>query len=175
MRLQPACFHNRVLELIEILVQYGADVDAVDKRGEAPLHYATRCGNADTAWFLLANGASADTDPTCRERTPLHVAAACGHAELASMLLEEGGAEPLAIDAQGRTPKQVAVEEGRERQMGEVLSDSSVGRQQGKPKSLHPQQVGQALGQGAGARRLARPALSTREMNDKNAFRALWG
>jgi hypothetical protein len=87
------------------------------------------------------------------------------------MLLKEGGAEPLATDAQGRTPKQVAVAEGRERQMGEVLSDRPVGRLQGKSNSLHPQQVGQVRGQVAGAG----PAPSTREMNDQNAFRALWG
>jgi ankyrin repeat protein len=166
------CCHDRVLELIEILVEYGADVDAVDKRGEAPLHYATRCGNEDTSWFLLVNGATVDTDPVCRERTPLHVAAACGHAELASMLLKEGGAEPLATDAQGRTPRQVAVAEGRERQMGPVLSDCPVPRKQGESSFVHPAHVGQANGQVGGARR---PARSTREMNDQNAFRALWG
>ena len=166
------CCHCRVLELIEILVEYGADVDAVDKRGEAPLHYATRCGNEDTAWFLLANGATVDADPVCRERTPLHVAAACGHAEVASLLVKEGGAELFSTDAQGRTPKQVAVAEGRERQMGEVLSDCPVRRKKGESSSVHPLHVGQARGQVA---RTKRPARGTREMNDQNAFRALWG
>ena len=165
-----------MLELIEVLVEYGADVDAMDKRGEAPLHYASRSGNVDTAWFLMVNGATVDSDPTCREQTPLHVAAACGHAELASMLLKEGGAEPLAIDAQGRTSIQVAVAAGRQRQMAQVLSDRSVSRKSGGTSCAEPQKAKPVHKRDCAASSPeARVASSTRTMNDQNAFKALWG
>lgn len=166
----------RVLELIEVLVDYGADVDAMDKRGEAPLHYATRCGNADTACFLLEKGAMVDTDPSCREQTPLHIAAACGHVELASMLLEEAGAEPLSINAKGYNPKQVAAAAGRQRKMAQVLSNGPFARQQGKlrhPKTQGAQQQ-RPHGQAAAARRTT-TAPNTRPLDDRNAFEALWG
>ena len=176
----------RVLELIDILIKYGADVDVVDQREEAPLHYATRCGNLDVVDALLEHDAMVDTDPSCRNRTPLHIAAACGHQEVAEILLEDG-AEPLATDAEGRTPMQAAVAAKRDDLMAPVLSDrkrhlpaEQQGGQRGRgaqhraawAEARGGQQRGSGSGRGKKPQRVGRS--STRSMNDRDAFAALW-
>lgn len=45
------------LDLMQLLLDFGADVDAIGPHGRTALHYAAAAGNADMVALLLANGA----------------------------------------------------------------------------------------------------------------------
>jgi len=65
--------HNMPLisELIQLLIEYNADVNAQNGRGETPLHVAFRAGNIDVVRCLLQSGA----DVNARDdffNTPFH-------------------------------------------------------------------------------------------------------
>jgi ankyrin repeat protein len=57
----------------DILLRYGADVNARGDQGYTPLHYAARMGNTDVAELLLKQGADA-TLKDDRGRTPMDLA-----------------------------------------------------------------------------------------------------
>ena len=60
------------LQLIQLLIQGGADVNAVDEDGETPLHGAVAVkGNYDTARLLIENGADL-SNRAADGKTPLH-------------------------------------------------------------------------------------------------------
>lgn len=44
--------------MVELLLQYGADVNAIDSRGRTPLHYSTMRGKNATARVLITRGAN---------------------------------------------------------------------------------------------------------------------
>lgn len=67
------CFAENVVECVEILVEYGADVNSPDMYGSTPLHKALSCGRFDSAKLLLENGANVETKNE-RGETPLDVA-----------------------------------------------------------------------------------------------------
>lgn len=175
-----------VLELMELLiVKYGADTNAVDKKEEAPLHYAARCGNADTVYALVADfGAQVDADPNCRTRTPLHVAASCGHVDVVELLIEEG-ADVHATDSEGRTALQVADAAQRGKAMAAALSDGSAlarkhsaaaeAKQRGGGIGGNAPPVEATLRRAPAARPPHVPPKATRELNDRNSFNARWG
>ena len=107
LRLQPPS------GLIPRLVAEGADIEATDRAGRTPLHFAAQYGrNADLVIALLAAGA----DPGPRDedhQTPLHRAAAFSDdADVLKALLEAGAAHH-ARDTRNRTPLHLAAREGR--------------------------------------------------------------
>jgi len=72
-----------------LLVEAGADVNAVQPHGYRPLHAAAQNGNAELTEVLLAAGA----DPAARTddgKTPADLAAAAGHEEIAERLRQTG-------------------------------------------------------------------------------------
>jgi ankyrin repeat protein len=101
-------------ELINYLVNAGADPDAADKSGVAPLHRAVRNRSSDAVSALIAQGA----DPRRMNKsgsTPLHLAVQnTGKSNSGSetakdeqrriiALLLEHGASPTDVDANGKT------------------------------------------------------------------------
>jgi ankyrin repeat protein len=99
------------LEVVQKLIEYGADVDAADRQGSTPLHYVTKCG-ATVHRLLLEHGA----DVNARRKngfTPLHIASIFGKLEVVRLLLEQG-ADVKAEDGRGRTALQVAEGSGNE-------------------------------------------------------------
>lgn len=44
------------LEVVELLIEYRADVNAVDATGATPLHLATMCGHARIIDYLIKAG-----------------------------------------------------------------------------------------------------------------------
>ncbi|CAH8475125.1 unnamed protein product [Heterobilharzia americana] len=96
-----AAGYNR-LAIVELLLQYKADVHAKDKGGLVPLHNACSYGHAKVAELLIQHGANVNVTDLWRF-TPLHEAAAKGKFEICRLLLKHG-ADPLKKNRDGHTP-----------------------------------------------------------------------
>lgn len=89
-------------EIGQLLLAAGAAVDPVDDDGLTPLHHAARRG--DTAFVRVLLGARADVRrPAGDGQTALHLAAAVGHRATVAALLAVG-ADPNAESRAGWTP-----------------------------------------------------------------------
>ena len=97
------------VELIQLLLDRGADANAQDEQGCIPLHR-----HKGRVHIVRALG-SATRDINAKDKTgvtPLHRAAGGGHVEaLRSLLVLK--ADPLVVDCEGNTPLHFAAEELR--------------------------------------------------------------
>jgi len=73
------------LDIAQYLLKAGADVSAVDRYRNTPLHLAAESGHEALALQLLDRGADASAVDSYK-RTPLHLAAENGHEALARLL-----------------------------------------------------------------------------------------
>ena len=102
---------------IEAVKQYlaaGTDVNAMDKRGRTPLHFAAKRGQKELVELLIANGADVNAK-TDLGNTPLHRVAAQDVKEIAgtelkhiAQVLIANGAVLSARNKDGKTPLEVA-------------------------------------------------------------------
>jgi ankyrin repeat protein/beta-lactamase regulating signal transducer with metallopeptidase domain len=90
----------RLLGVLEVLLDHGADPDAKDRYDWSLLHYA--CGNVDLTKLLLDRGANPNV-ATPRGLTPLHFVADGGDKAVTQLLLGRG-ADVHAKDVDGHTP-----------------------------------------------------------------------
>jgi len=93
-----AAFDN--LPMAQLLLRYGAHIDARDKLGNTALHYAAERGRIDFMRFLIAQKATIDAGNR-QGLTPLMIAAQHGQAAAARLLLASG-ADPRKQDFTGR-------------------------------------------------------------------------
>lgn len=98
--------HEGVARLL--LEEAGADPDARDDLGMAPLHHAAKEGHEVIARLLLEAGADRDAQSESG-RTPLHLAALFGREAVAQLLLD-AGADKDTRDNNGATPLALAME-----------------------------------------------------------------
>ena len=94
--------YNGDAALAALLIERGADVDAVASFDQTALQIAVQTNHASLVGMLLAAGA----DPNHASNagiSPLHSAVILGRGELAAQLLA-AGANPHAADQHGRTP-----------------------------------------------------------------------
>jgi len=92
-------------ELLNLLVDHGADVNAADRIGQTPLMQAAELRRSDLIRSLIRAGAGVN----CRARnswTALHWAFFCYDSDSVNLLLQ-AGADPNAADDTGLTPSQV--------------------------------------------------------------------
>lgn len=92
---------GRHTDLINYLLDHGADVNVPDWPGATPLHHALRNSDWELAKRLIKMGAdvnAADFEGV----TPLHLAVQGEDVELFKILLEKG-ADPNAVDERGNT------------------------------------------------------------------------
>ena len=101
------------IEVVELLIQNGADVHAAGVAGDSALHRAAEAGpmslySAYMTRYLL--GAGADVGATNdRGKTALHVTVTTVAKETVKILCRHG-ASPDVLDANGKTPLQYATE-----------------------------------------------------------------
>ena len=98
-------------EVVGILLEFGANMEAVNRDGRRPLHLASLKGHADVAQLLLESGADEEAEDRWGQR-PLHLAAKNGIFKVVEELVE-AGAEKNALDKRGRTAAQLATQFGR--------------------------------------------------------------
>lgn len=84
---------NGHLQVIRILINAGADLDAFDEWNFTPLMIAAETGKTKVIRLLLSAGADANLKSrcaNCRNDTALTIASEFGHAEAVRLLLENG-------------------------------------------------------------------------------------
>ncbi|GAB4813822.1 hypothetical protein N2152v2_000868 [Parachlorella kessleri] len=127
---------DSTLQVVQALLEAGADVGATDVRGNTCLHQAALGGwsasYGDGMRALLAAGA----DATLRNKegkTALHLAAERGRAEAVRVLVEvAGGAVVGAVTLQGQTAEQLARQQGHEA-VAEYLQQAAARLDAGAP------------------------------------------
>lgn len=80
------------IEKIKSLIAGGADVNAKDNNGNAPLHYAVILANKDVIDLLIVNGADVNVKDD-QGRTALYWAKEQDNSELIDLLLKYGAKE----------------------------------------------------------------------------------
>lgn len=96
--------------MCELLLERGAQVDALDDDRNTPLHYAAASGSAASVKVLIRGGTSPGPEQA-QGLTPAHWAAHKGHAEVLGMLLACG--TPVNATAEeGATPLHMAANRG---------------------------------------------------------------
>ena len=119
----PLIFASRYnhKDVVQILLDNGADPDKAVENGWTPLHLAADRGHRDVVEVLLNGGV--EPNQTNNERvTPLHVAAGKGHKSVVQLLLARGadvnatvrGKTSLDLAAQGGHTDVVHILQGRD-------------------------------------------------------------
>jgi ankyrin repeat protein len=101
--------HQGRTEVIRLLLQHNADVNATDKSNYTPLHSASMAGHTDVVQILLEK--EADINAVFDHGTPLCVASDHGHFKVVHLLLE-CGADVNIREPGGQTPFQAAIARG---------------------------------------------------------------
>src|ERR1043166_6593132 len=105
--------------MIRLLIKAGADPNASEPGGEAPIMTASRSGNVEAVKALLAAGANPNAKEEKRGQPALMWAAGEGNVEVVEALIAAGADIHARLDS-GFTPFLFAVREGR---IGVVKSD----------------------------------------------------
>jgi len=84
-------------KIIVLLVELGADPEAVDADGRSALHHAALSNELGAAKLLISKGADIHKKDPYRY-TPLHLAAREGNEEIVKLLLDEGANINATID-----------------------------------------------------------------------------
>ncbi len=110
---QPDAYDRRVpynTEIVQFLIERGANVNAESIEGWAALHWAADSGYAEIVEILLDSGANVNAVERINGFTALHCAAWKGHLEVVIVLLREGA--NISATSSAGTPLHLAVMHG---------------------------------------------------------------
>ncbi|MBS1787037.1 MAG: ankyrin repeat domain-containing protein [Acidobacteria bacterium] len=96
-------------ETLELLISKGADVNAKNRRGSTPLHWAIH--DEAKVRLLVAKGADVNAQQV-QNRTPLYLTAMLGNGLSTMRLLVSKGADPNIASVNGQTPLMMAAGRG---------------------------------------------------------------
>ena len=119
-------------EIIEALINAGAEIDAQDNRGNTALHRVSERGHADVVKLLINAGADINAKNKDGD-TALHRARENNHANVVELLIKEG-AEVDASNNQNETLLAWAVDKGHTKVVN-MLLDKDKDSSQGGPES----------------------------------------
>jgi ankyrin repeat protein len=100
--------YAKTKEVIKMLIKKGADVNAKNQQGWTPLGFAVANGDKETAELLIEKGADMNAKDDVG-MTPLHVAAQYGRKEIAELLIVKG-ADVNTKDENSLTPLDLAIQ-----------------------------------------------------------------
>ena len=114
-------------ELVQVLIETGADVNTVNSRQESPLHYAimyyaSQSSSVPVVKVLLEAGADVNAVDTF-QRSPLHFASMRNPAVLPVLL--EAGAKVNVLDKGERSPLFVAAKYNKEPSVVALMAASA--------------------------------------------------
>ncbi|RYP43640.1 hypothetical protein DL768_009815 [Monosporascus sp. mg162] len=126
-------------EIVQLLLDKGAETDAKDNGDQTPLWWAAEKGHKEIVQLLLDKGAKTDAKDN-NGLTPLWWAAEKGHKEIVQLLLDEG-AKTDTKDYNGRTPLREAAFNGHKETVQLLLDDGAeantkVGHRYGAPPAM---------------------------------------
>jgi len=114
------------LEIAELLLSYGLDVNATASDGSCPLHHAAANGSLPMVELLLKKGASSDVLDG-KGRTPFVCACAASAIGCVTLLIERGSGKKIGLkDERGVTPLVAAIKEGAQEVFELLLSNLTL-------------------------------------------------
>lgn len=109
--LHSACANGNV-EIVCQLIAYKSQLEAVNNKGQTPLHMAVYSGSGDIVQALIRAGANVNVATWHERTTPLHMACEKGYARITQLLMH-AGANIHATNLLERTPLHCAAISGR--------------------------------------------------------------
>ncbi|KAJ3430484.1 ankyrin repeat ph and sec7 domain containing protein secg-related [Anaeramoeba flamelloides] len=106
--LHLACSLGRP-DMVELLIAYGANVNAITSTGSTPLHCAIENGFVGCVEMLLKNNADVNLVFGDQKKTALHYATEVDNIQMCVLLLKYG-ADPTIQDASKSTPTDLALQ-----------------------------------------------------------------
>lgn len=103
---------NGHLNLVALLINKRAHINAPSGSGLTPLHLAAFKGHYKVCRLLLSSGAEKNARTREGGETPLHLAVAERHKEIVQILLAAGAHRNLSTTTSGKTPIHTAAEVG---------------------------------------------------------------
>jgi ankyrin repeat protein len=110
-------------EIVQLLIDLGADPDKITLDNASPLMYASFTGKIDAVQVLIENGAQINYQGMF-DHTALHVAAEGNHSEIVQLLIE-ADAELNLLSSRGLTPLGWALEKDS-KEAAQVLWDAGA-------------------------------------------------
>lgn len=123
-------------EVVRLLINGDAAVDARGSKNWTPLHLAAVKGHIEVVHLLIDSGAAADARQS-ENWTPLHFAAQNGYVEVVRLLIHSGAAVD-ARQSEDRTPLHVAAQNGQVEVVRLIGNGAAVDARESKDcSSLH--------------------------------------
>ncbi|XP_048257810.1 serine/threonine-protein phosphatase 6 regulatory ankyrin repeat subunit A-like [Haliotis rufescens] len=99
-------------EVVELLVNKGADASLMDKKGNNILHLACQMGHVEVVKYVLSQDIVDINSRGWKTKTPMMMAAEEGHKEVVELLLNKG-TDPSLVDKRGNNILHLACQNGQ--------------------------------------------------------------
>ena len=120
--LMAACIGGNLQIVRELIEKHKLDVNAVDKQGDRPIHYATQNDSNEIFQELVAKGVDVDVNARNKEGvTPLMVAIMNGDLDRVKLLLKQPDIDVNLYDKNGNTAVIYACSMGNKKIAAELL------------------------------------------------------